>query len=179
MATKPPMARCCTCRCRADRFARRKTDRKIAQEIGGAERQVTAQRQTLPRKLQVQSEAQLAEAADRFAFLTVQIDERAVRAAAEAHRRPFVSISILILIRILLRTDHLAVAVVVATIVAVVAISTIRAGRSGCSDGRGAVAPTWAVISTTIAGITRDWPTGATCYRTARTTCYRTTRYRM
>jgi DNA-binding CsgD family transcriptional regulator len=49
------------------RFARGKTDRKIAREIGGTERQVAAQRQTLLKKLQVQSEAQLADAAGRFA----------------------------------------------------------------------------------------------------------------
>jgi hypothetical protein len=48
---------------------------------------------------------------------------RAVRTAAEAHRRPFVSLSILILI--LLRTDPLAVVVVVAAIVALVAIGTV------------------------------------------------------
>jgi DNA-binding NarL/FixJ family response regulator len=49
------------------RFAQGKTDRKIAHEIGGTDRQVAAQRQTLLKKLQMPSEAQLAEAADRFA----------------------------------------------------------------------------------------------------------------
>jgi hypothetical protein len=80
------------------------------------------------------------------------------------------------LIRILLRTDPLAVAVVVAAIVAVVAIRTRRSGRSHC---RSPVAHTWTVIATTITGIPRDWAAGATCYRAARTTRYGPTCYRM
>jgi DNA-binding CsgD family transcriptional regulator len=49
------------------RFAQSKTDRKIAVEIGGTERQVSAQRERLLRKLHIQTAAQLVSAATRFA----------------------------------------------------------------------------------------------------------------
>ncbi len=41
------------------RFAQGKTDQRISTEIGGTERHVAAQRQTLLKKLQIQSDAQL------------------------------------------------------------------------------------------------------------------------
>ena len=67
------------------RLAKGKSDKQIAKEIGGTERQVATQRQTLRKKLQVQSEAQLAEAADRFASWPSK-SMKAVRTAAEARR---------------------------------------------------------------------------------------------
>jgi hypothetical protein len=74
-----------------------------------------------------------------------------------------------------LRTDQLAIPVVVAAIVAVVAIGA----DGGGSHGRGTVSQTRAVIAATITGITRDWAAGSTGYRTTRTTGYGSTRYRM
>src|SRR3954454_1292839 len=91
-------------------------------------------------------------------------------------RHPETSVQQPILIRILLRTDPLAIAVVVAAIVAVVAIRTRRSGRSHC---RSPVAHTWAVVAATITGIPRDRAAGATCHRAARTTCYGSTCYWM
>ena len=73
--------------------------------------------------------------------------------------------------------NQLAAVVVVAAIVAVVAIGTVRADRSGCPHCRSTIAS--AAIPATITGITGDWATGATCYRTARTTGYGSPCYRM
>jgi DNA-binding CsgD family transcriptional regulator len=49
------------------RFARGKTDRQIAREIGGTEQQVSAQRRRLIERLRIQSEEQLVAAADQLA----------------------------------------------------------------------------------------------------------------
>ncbi len=100
--------------------------------------------------------------------LAFQTEQRAERTAAEAHRRPLASISILI--RILLRTDPLSIAVVTAAVVvAVVAVGSVR---SGCATQcRGTVAPTWAVIAATISRSTNGsdwlcmWPTGTVPWR--------------
>lgn len=49
------------------RSAQGKTDREIAQEIGVTESQVVRQRQSLIKKLQIQSDAQLTTASDELA----------------------------------------------------------------------------------------------------------------
>jgi DNA-binding CsgD family transcriptional regulator len=54
------------------RFAQGKTDRKIAVEIVGTERQVSAQRERLLRKLHIQTAVQLVSAATRFASWPAQ-----------------------------------------------------------------------------------------------------------
>ena len=82
----------------------------------------------------------------------------------------------MILMPILLRTDQLAIVVVVAAIVPVIAIGTSRGCGSHC---RSTVAQTRAVIAAPIARITRDRAARATCYRTARTAGYGSTCYRM
>jgi len=49
------------------RFAQGKTDQKISREIGGTESQVASQRQSLIKKLNIQSDAQWTTAADKWA----------------------------------------------------------------------------------------------------------------
>ena len=49
------------------RFAQGKTDERISKEIGGTESQVASQRQSLIKKLHIQSDAQLTTAADELA----------------------------------------------------------------------------------------------------------------
>ena len=102
---------------------------------------------------------------------TVRNQERELEVVAERHAsvlKPPRSI------RILLRAGVLAVVVVVAAIVPIT-VGTVRSGadrsRTHCSS---TVAPAIAITR-----ITRDGATGATRYRTTRTTGYGPTGYRM
>jgi DNA-binding CsgD family transcriptional regulator len=71
------------------RLAQGKTDRKIAQEIGGTQQHITAQRRRIMQKLQITSQAQLASLADLVALPTrkgIEAKERRTEPGCPARR---------------------------------------------------------------------------------------------